>query len=168
MKWLSPVILSRDREVAVKDRMPRCRLAMPVATLLMIAGCSGSGGENAPGSAAVEGDPGLWDEVERLYEQARATGEQVPGDVYDWLKEDLNHIGDWEYRVIAVSDLAETELETTMNELGLERWECFAVVRESDAVHLFFKRPVKSYLRHIPVTDLWKLVPGKGEGDGGE
>ena len=70
--------------------------------------------------------------------------------------------------MIVSSELVEAELETTMNELGVERWECFAVVREGDSLHLFFKRPVKSYLKHIPVSDLWKLVPGKDEGDAGE
>ena len=150
------------------DRVSCFKVAGWVAILLVVVGCPGSDGDDAPGNSGGEEDSGLWDEVERLYGQARDTGEQVPGDVYDWLQEDLNHIGDWEYRVIAVSDLAEDGLETTMNELGVERWECFAVVREREVVHLFFKRPAKSYLRHIPISDLWKLVPGKGEGDAGE
>jgi hypothetical protein len=142
--------------------------ALAVALLLVTAACSGPGGAESPAEAAGAEDSGVWNEVERLYEQAREAGEKVPGNVYDWLKEDLDHIGDWEYRVIYISDPAEIELERAMNKLGIDRWECFAVVRHGDALQLFFKRPVKSYLKHIPVSDLWKLVPGKGEGDTAE
>ena len=161
-------MLCSEKEVPVSERASWIERAVPIAVLLMIASCSGPDGNDAPAPAADSEESGLWDEVERLYEQARETGEKVPGDVYEWLKEDLDHIGDWEYRVIVVNDPAEAQLEATMNELGVERWECFAVVREGDSLHLFFKRPVRSYLKHIPISDLWKLVPGKDEGDTGE
>jgi hypothetical protein len=148
----------------VRRRALRIGRVVPAALLSLAVACSGPGGDDPPAGAAGADDSGPWAEVERLYEQAREAGETVSADAYEWLKEDLDHIGDWEYRLI-VADPVEIELERTMNKLGVERWECFAVVPEGSSLRLFFKRPVKSYLKHIPISDLWKLVPGKGEGD---
>ena len=117
--------------------------------------------DDAPAEAEAESD--IWAEIQALYERARETGEQVPGDIADWLKEDLDRIGDWEYRLLSVSSFSDETVEAKLNDLGAERWECFAVLHEGGRTRLFLKRPARSYLKHIPVTDLWKLVPTGGD-----
>ena len=38
---------------------------------------------------------------------------------------DLENIGDWEYKVIDLTDGCAAAMETTLNELGNDRWEVF-------------------------------------------
>ncbi len=114
----------------------------------------------------AEAEPDIWAEIRRLYEMAKEAGEQVPGDVADWFKQDLDRIGDWEYRLLVVSSLSNDKLEAKLNELGADRWECFAVLHDGGTIRLFLKRPVKSYLKHVPITDMWKLVPSGGDDTG--
>ena len=109
----------------------------PVLLLLLLGGCllpacaAESEAEpkrpDPPAEAAAEGDDSdLWSEVQALYEKAKAAGEQVPGTTMEWIREDLDRIGDWEYRVISLAGSAE-QTEQQLNELGHERWECFWV-----------------------------------------
>lgn len=122
--------------------------------------------QDEPSEPLTEAEPGVWDQIRALYEQAKQAGEDVPADVYDWFKQDLSSIGDWEYRVVVVAASEASELEGRMNALGAERWECFAATYDAKRHHLFFRRKVRSYLGSIPVKDLWKLVPGGGpDGD---
>ena len=44
----------------------------------------------------------LWSQIQQLYDRAKAAGEQVPGSVVEWVRQDLEKIGDWEYRVVPV------------------------------------------------------------------
>jgi hypothetical protein len=150
------------------DRVSWSKVVVWVAFLLVVVGCPGSNGEDAPRNSGGEEDSGLWDEVEHLYGQARDTGEQVPGDVYDWLKEDLNQIGDWEYRVVEIPSSERTLAETELNDLGKERWECFWVEARGSRTRFYLKRPSRSYLRNLPLSDLMKVVPTPDAGGGGE
>ena len=131
-------------------------LVLILASATIVAAQEGSGTD-------PEADSDVWTEIRTLYEKAKETGEQVPGDVVAWLKQDLDRIGDWEYRLLVVSSLSNDKLEAKLNELGTDRWECFAVLHDDGTIRLFLKRPVKSYLRHVPITDLWKLVPSGGD-----
>ena len=130
-----------------------------LASATIVAAQEGSGTD-------PEADSDVWAEIRTLYEKAKETGEQVPGDVVAWLKQDLDRIGDWEYRLLVVSSLSNDKLEAKLNELGADRWECFAVLHDDGTIRLFLKRPVKSYLKLVPITDLWKLVPSGGDDTG--
>jgi hypothetical protein len=125
-------------------------------------------GAAAQDDAAVEAEAesDIWEEIRGLYERAKETGERVPGDVADWLKEDLASIGDWEYRLLSLSSSSDETVEAKLNELGAERWECFAVLHAGGRTRLFLKRPARSFLTHIPIADLWKLVPTGGDDTG--
>ncbi len=91
------------------------------------------------GTAAAQGDPPdedeadkpaeeestssrAWAEVKGTYKKAKRKavemGETVPDKIPDWVKEDLENVGDWEYRVV---EAVRGELEATLNELGAER-----------------------------------------------
>lgn len=43
-----------------------------------------------------------------------------------------------------------TEINETLSELGLERWECFHVEEKTTFIRLYCKRRPKTYLRYVP------------------
>lgn len=138
--------------MSVRDRI---RIALALAVLGSCLACTGSGDEPAEASAEQSA---AWGEVLRLYEKARQTGETVPADAYDWMKQDLERVGDWEYRVRVFDSAAGAQLEESLNEMGRDRWECFAVVPAGSSLRLLFKRPVESYVGAVPHGDLLKLL----------
>jgi len=103
-------------------------------------------------------EPGVWDQVVALYEKAKLAGENVPDDVAEWVKQDLQSIGDWEYRVVRVPVVSPATAEAELNALGGERWECFWVQLDDDQTLFFMKRPMRSFIKTIPVPDLIKLL----------
>ena len=111
-----------------------------------------------------ESEPGVWDEVQRLYQSAKETGERVPKNIYDWIRQDIENLGDWQYRVVELETSDSKSVEGKLNELGQERWECIWVQPSLKTTRLFLKRPVRSYLTTLPLSQLLKLIPS-GEGD---
>jgi len=102
-------------------------------------------------------------ELSELYERARGAGETAPGELARWTAEDLKRIGDWEYRVEALPAGAPEQLADTLNGWGEERWEVFWIERGADGYTVFLKRSARSYLKHVPIGDLLRLLPS---GDG--
>ena len=109
-----------------------------------------------PGDAA---ESGVWDDVERLYESAKEAGERVPKNIYDWIRADIEHLGDWEYRVVELETSDAKSAEGKLNELGQERWECIWVQTSGKTTRFYLKRPVRSYLKTLPLSQLLKLIP---------
>ncbi len=107
-------------------------------------------------------DESLWIQIQALYESAKKAGDIDADSVTEWLKSDYESMGDWEYRVIQVSSKESAALEAELNLAGAERWEVFWVREGSGNFTFFLKRPVRSYLRSIPLSDLLKLIPGGG------
>jgi hypothetical protein len=138
-----------------------------VVALLLLLGASLVPAYAQQAEPAEEEPSDLWSYVQALYEKAKAAGEQVPGTTIEWIREDLDKVGDWEYRVVSLGGSAE-QVEKELNELGRERWECFWVQQEGRRVRFFLKRPARSYLSSIPVTSLMKLLPSLGVGDSAE
>ena len=139
-------------------------------TLLLAAVCILLAG----GAAAAEPEPaspeqeGIWAEIQRLYERAKAAGETVPEDAVDWVQQDLARYGDWEYRVVELPSSERALAETELNDLGKERWDCFWVEARGSRTRFYFKRPSRSYLRNLPLSDLMKVVPTTDGGGGGD
>ncbi len=98
-----------------------------------------------------------WNKAKELYEKAKESGEKVPEDIKDWIKEDIKKIGTWEYEIVLLD--SESNLEEELNKLGIQRWECFWIEKRDNGLKLFFKRPVKSYLKAFPAKHLLKLIP---------
>ena len=125
--------------------------------------------ENAPKPVPVEAmDPvaevdsesdfdseSYWERLNQLYEKARESGEKVP----DWVKQDIKSFGTWQYRVVMLKEAEAEQLESNLNELGAERWEVFWMEKQRSSWRLFCKRRNRSYLRSIPLGDLWQLLP---------
>lgn len=145
--------------------MRRLRIALLIGSLVVAAAVAQESPQ--PQEADKAGEPvetgSVWDEVVRLYEAARESGEQVPKDVYDWVRGDLASIGSWEYHVETVSG-DDATLEARLAELGADRWELVGFRAVSGtAVRLVLKRPNRTYLNKVPLGELLKLVPISSE-----
>ncbi len=98
-----------------------------------------------------------WKKAKDIYEKTKETGEKVPEDIKDWIKEDIKKIGTWEYKIVFLDTVS--NLEEELNKLGKERWECFWIDKRENGFKLFLKSPVKSYLKAIPAKYLLKFIP---------
>lgn len=94
------------------------------------------------------------DYVGDLFHSLKDKGLTTADDTKQWVQEDFQAMGAWDYKVVVLPDSTE-EMEQQLNELGRDRWECFEVKDKT----FFLKRPRKSYLRNVPMKDLIKLVP---------
>lgn len=127
-----------------------------VLVLVASAGSVSRAGEKASGPEP-ESKQGIREEIRELYEKARERGERVPGDLAEWIKQEVQKIGAWEYKIVVLQGREDARIEEELNDLGQSRWECYWVERDGRRIRLFLKRPPKSYLRRIPVRELLKL-----------
>jgi len=101
----------------------------------------------------------LYKELQLWYDRSLEIGEKGK----QWVMEDLQNIGDWEYQIITLNPEDEEKLTEQLNMLGKGRWEVFWVQEKMQGTRFFLKRPVRTYLKHIPAADLLRAIP-KGEG----
>ncbi len=122
--------------------------------------------------AACEAEPGgdaplapdeLRGRIQELYEAAREAGEDVPSNAYEWARSDIEKIGDWEYQIVRLDAESDAAIVAQLGALGSERWEVFWLERQGAELRAFLKRPARSYLRLLPISELSRLVP-TGEG----
>jgi hypothetical protein len=110
----------------------------------------------------VESGKKLYDEnVEgrkKLYEQNLGDGKELTEQTKEWVKGDIEHMGDWEYKIVAFGGKATTEMEKALNRLENERWQCFWVESSGKDKVLSFKRTKKSYIQKIPAGDLLRII----------
>jgi hypothetical protein len=93
------------------------------------------------------------------YEAARDQGAEHTENITEWVKDDWNGMSAWEYKIINVDSEDMANLETKLNEVGKQRWDCFHVSEGAGNTKFFMKRHRKSYLKNIPLKDLLILVP---------
>lgn len=108
----------------------------------------------------------LWNQVVALYEQAKDAGETAAEDVYEWAREDLAAIGDWEYKVQYLANLNHIALEKKLNELGTERWEVIWIDRQGPNLIVTLKRPSRTWLNKLPLGQLIKVAAPGSDGGG--
>ena len=111
---------------------------------------------------------GVWEEVKQLYELAKEAGEKVPADVYEWAKQDLESIGNWKYHIVELTSSDSSGIEERLNELGQDRWECIWVQSLGEKTRFIMKRPSRSYLSRIPLSQIMRLVPLMGSDTDGQ
>ena len=159
----------RSHPPDVNTKLKRWPAAL-ILPLVLAAGCGGGGGGAGDGDDGPEGAaPGVEAQIRDLYQRARSAGERVPEDAYDWAREDISRIGDWEYQVLGIDEAPgepgdDAALQARLNALGAERWEVFWIDARGDRLRVFLKRPARSYLRHIPFSTLGRWLHSGGSG----
>lgn len=98
-------------------------------------------------------------EIESMYQKVKETGEKVPDDAIQWAMTDVKKIGDWDYKVVRVRENNPGKIEDLLNELGGMRWDCFWIDKDGNGMTLYFKRTARSYLKHIPLRDVLRVIP---------
>lgn len=146
------------------------QLFLPALAALALASAAGGamaqGGDSATAEDEAREGPSAadraLDELQRRYEILQQQFEELTSDQLDapveWAQEDLENIGDWEYRVIEVDRLSAEELEATLNELGNERWEVIWVDDTLSGRTIILKRPAVSILSKLPLSTLGRLL----------
>ncbi|WP_309386116.1 hypothetical protein [Cerasicoccus frondis] len=105
------------------------------------------------------------------YDKAKETTSGWYEDARDWTQEDIKKAGSWHYRVVVVeqADIRENPaaIETMLNDLGQERFECFWVEpldAGNSRIAFFFKKSGFSYLKSIPAKEFWRFMPKGSDG----
>lgn len=123
------------------------------ACCLALAACGSGSEESSPTDRAL-------DELQQKYDEHLKDKVDVP---VDWAKEDLENIGDWEYKVVSLSYTSPDELETQLNEFGNDRWEVIWLEEKPGGFLAILKKPSISYLSKIPISQIGRLVGGDSE-----
>lgn len=97
----------------------------------------------------------LMTEFQAWYDKSREYGEKGK----EWVANDIKNIGDWEYLIVTLEAADEAELSRKLNAYGQQRWEAYWVQKKIHGVQFYFKRPVRTYIKHIPVGDLLHMIP---------
>ena len=96
------------------------------------------------------------------YAETLEDGKNLSGKSKEWLLKDLQNIGDWEYKIEVFSSKKNKDLEIRLNQLGVERWQCFWVERVEDKKLFYFKRTNMSYLSKSPTGALLRIMADFG------
>jgi hypothetical protein len=135
-------------------RPNRCRGTSALIVLaLLAASCGRQPGEPSTAERALA----------ELHQQFEELKRRAGDDPVDWAKEDLENIGDWEYRVAELPETGTEELAAALNRLGDERWEAFWVDSSPNGLRIMLKRPAVSYIGRAPFS-----VIGHAVGEGAE
>lgn len=141
-----------------------------MATAVALAACGGT--DDAVAQPEPEEIPEVDEQsaTERALAELAAAYEGVSGllgqgsdEAVDRVQEDIENLGDWEYRVAELSSASSEVLETELNTLGNERWEAYWVEPSVDGVRVYLKRPSISYLSRVPLSALVRMLAGGGE-----
>ncbi len=98
--------------------------------------------------------PEVTDEVQKKWEAAKSKISSLAPEA-EALQEkaggELDKLFVFEYRVEEIQrNASKDEMEEILGRLGKERWDCFHIQPEGDALRLFCKRNPKTYLKYIP------------------
>lgn len=121
-----------------------------IAAGLLLSGCENNSDEPSTAQRAL-------DELQNKYDELLKDKVDVP---VEWAAEDLENIGDWEYRVVSLSYHSPEELEAQLNEFGNERWEVIWLEEAPGGFLAVLKKPSISYLSKIPISQLGRIVIG--------
>ena len=88
-------------------------------------------------------------------------------DPVSWAADDIENLGDWEYRVENLAFTSAEDLAEQLNTFGNDRWEVIWLEKTPSGFLAILKKPSISYLSKIPLSQLGRLVIGGDGGDGG-
>jgi len=102
--------------------------------------------------------------ISEMYQSAKDQGITSANSMKDWVADDWNAQGDWQYKIMSL-DPGDTEaVESKLNAAGTDRWECYHVDTGGPEWTFFMKRSRRSYLSRVPLKDLVNLMPGGDDG----
>jgi len=125
-------------------------LGLSIIALFALAGCGGDPDEPSAADRAL-------DELQSKYDEL--TTERLDAPV-EWASEDLENIGDWDYKVEELAFTSAADLEQALNAFGDERWEVFWIEQHEAGFLVILKRPSISYLSKLPLSQIGRLVIG--------
>lgn len=128
-----------------------------IACIFLAAGCNRDASEPSATEKAMN-------DLQSKYDELMEDKLESP---VQWATDDLENIGDWEYKVVDFSGAEPEALEETLNELGNDRWEAFWVENVRNDYRVMLKRPSRSYLSRIPLSQIGRFVID-GTGDNQE
>jgi len=141
--------------------------------LSIMATAIGFAGWAFPGTAVAQPESEELSEAEELSATQRALGElaaayeglsgllgQGSDEAVGRVQDDIENLGDWEYRIVELSNASPEALESELNLLGDERWEAYWVQPLADEVRIYLKRPSISYLSRVPMSTLLRMLSG--------
>ena len=126
-------------------------------------GRSGCNGDSDPADLSEPGvATGAIEELRQQYDELVRDGFEDP---VQWAAEDIENIGDWDYRVVELKETSAAEFEASLNELGNDRWEAFWIERRPNGYLVVMRKPSVSYLSKVPLSQLGRfIVPAPEEG----
>ncbi len=116
--------------------------------LLCLGSCKSSTDESSAAERAVDG-------LQKKYDELLKDKVDMP---VDWASEDLENIGDWEYRVETIPFSSTDDFAEKLNAYGDDRWEVIWLEKTPGGYLAFMKKPSISYLSKIPLTPLGRLL----------
>ena len=132
------------------------RLLLVAASVVLASGCDTGTDEESATQRALG-------ELQQKYDELVKDKVDVP---VEWATDDLENIGDWEYRVERLSFTTPEGLAAQLNEFGNDRWEVIWLESTPDGFLAIMKKPSISYLSKIPLSELSRfLTPGSGPGE---
>ena len=113
--------------------------------------------KTAPASSAAQE---AFDELQQKYDELV---EERLEDPVQWAADDIENIGDWEYRALEIQFESPDDLAAQLNELGNEKWEVIWMERSSGGFLVIAKKPSISYLSRIPLSEVGRFVIPDGQ-----
>lgn len=103
------------------------------------------------------------EELSAAYESLAGLIGQGSDEAVDRVQEDIENLGDWEYRIITLESASPELVAAELNTLGDERWEVFWVESSQNEMRFYLKRPAVSYLSRVPLSTLLRALSGVGQ-----
>ena len=131
-------------------------LALAVGVLLPVPVPAQEAADEPSQSLAVA----MLEQLTSIYADLAALVGDNPSEAVGWAQEDLENLGDWEYRIVTIDEEDDAAIEAELNALGNERWEVYWVANGDDGTRFFLKRASLSYISRVPVGAMLRLFGG--------
>lgn len=138
------------------DSKRRLSNALGLGVIILLASC-GAGQPESNETARPSITQKALEDLQEKY--AELAGDRLDKPV-QWASEDIENIGDWEYRIVEFAALGAGDWEAELNNYGNDRWEVAWVEASPTGRVVMFKRPAISLLSKIPLSQLGRMMIG--------
>lgn len=132
--------------------------------VVLLVACAGTW--TAAGEQPTTPTRSVGDDFASLVRQRLAQYQPVAEQLRKRSANELQKLGQWEYKVVSARTSDTATLTAVLNQWGEQGWECFEVVSATPLVAgnlpsehlLFFRKHKGSWLSQIPIRDILKLL----------